>query len=42
MPPRMFWLRIVFAAASGFPVWIWRMKSGISISVGQAVMHGAS
>jgi hypothetical protein len=42
MPPRMFWLRIVFAAASGLPAWIWRMNSGMSIAVGQAVMQGAS
>ncbi len=38
----MFWLRIVRAAASGAPVAIWRMKSGMSIVVGQAAMHGAS
>jgi hypothetical protein len=30
------------AAPSGLPVAIWRMKSGMSISVGQAVMQGAS
>jgi hypothetical protein len=42
MPPRMFWSKIVFAAASGVPVAIWRMKSGMSIEVGQAVMQGAS
>jgi hypothetical protein len=32
----------VRAAAAGCPVAIWRMKSGMSISVGQAVMQGAS
>ena len=42
MPPRMFWLQIVLAAASGVPVAIWRMKSGMSMAVGQAVMQGAS
>ena len=42
IPPMMFWERIVFAAASGVPVAIWRMNSGMSISVGQAVMQGAS
>jgi len=38
----MFWLQIVVAAASGVPVAIWRMKSGMSMDVGQAVMQGAS
>ena len=33
---------IVFAAASGWPVEICRMNSGMSMSVGQAVMQGAS
>lgn len=42
MPPRMFWLRIVFAAASGVPVMICRMKSSTSIEVGQASVQGAS
>ncbi len=34
--------KIVLAAASGVPVEIWRMTSGMSIEVGQAVMQGAS
>jgi hypothetical protein len=34
--------QIVFAATSGIPDWICRMKSGMSISVGQAWMQGAS
>jgi hypothetical protein len=38
----MFWSKIVRAAASGVPVAIWRMNSGMSIAVGQAVMQGAS
>ncbi len=42
MPPRMFCSKMVRAAASGVPVWICRMKSGMSISVGHAAMHGAS
>jgi hypothetical protein len=42
MPPRMFASKIVRAAASGVPVAIWRMKSGMSIAVGQAVTQGAS
>jgi hypothetical protein len=42
MPPRMFCVQIVVAAASGVPVAIWRMNSGMSIDVGQAVMQGAS
>ncbi len=42
MPPRMFWLKIVLAEPSGLPVAISRMKSGMSIVVGQACMHGAS
>jgi hypothetical protein len=29
-------------AASGVPVAIWRMNSGMSMEVGQAVMQGAS
>ena len=42
MPPRMFWSKIVRAAASGTPDWISRMNSGMSIVVGQAVAQGAS
>ena len=42
MPPRMFWPRMVRAAASGTPLMISRMKSGTSIEVGQAAVHGAS
>ena len=38
----MFWAKMVFAAASGVPVTIWRMNSGMSMAVGQAVMQGAS
>jgi hypothetical protein len=38
----MFWAKIVRAAASGVPVAIWRMKRGMSIDVGHAVMQGAS
>ena len=34
--------RIVRAAASGAPVAIWRMNSGMSIEVGQAATQGAS
>jgi len=34
--------RIVIAAASGVPVAIWRMNSGMSMLVGQAVTQGAS
>ena len=42
MPPRMFCSRIVRAAASGTPLAISRMKSGMSIEVGQAATQGAS
>ena len=42
MPPRMFWPRMVRAAASVAPVAISRMNSGMSIEVGQAVTQGAS
>jgi len=38
----MFCVRMVRAAASGPPVAICRMKSGMSIEVGQAAMQGAS
>jgi hypothetical protein len=38
----MFCAKMVFAAASGVPVAIWRMNRGMSIEVGQAVMQGAS
>ncbi len=36
MPPMMLALRIVSAAPSGLPAATWRMKSGMSIEVGQA------
>ena len=42
MPPRMFCDRMVRAAASGTPVEISRMNSGMSMEVGQAVTQGAS
>jgi hypothetical protein len=38
----MFCSKMVFAAPTGLPVWILRMNIGMSIEVGQAVMHGAS
>jgi hypothetical protein len=34
--------RIVLPAPLGLPAWIWRMKSGMSMCVGQACAHGAS
>jgi hypothetical protein len=37
MPPRDIHIKIVFAAASGVPVAIWRI-SGISMSVERTVM----
>jgi len=38
----MFWSKMVLADPSGLPVEICRMKSGMSIEVGHAFMHGAS
>ena len=42
MPPRMFWARMVRAAAFGGAAAISRMNSGMSIEVGQAATQGAS
>jgi hypothetical protein len=42
MAPMMFSLRISSAEPSRFPEPIFRMKLGISMPVGHAVMHGAS
>ena len=39
--PKMFRRRIILAAASGVPVAICRIKSGLSMSGGQATIQGA-
>jgi hypothetical protein len=42
MPPKMLASRIVLPAPPALPVEICRMKSGMSMPVGQAVTQGAS
>lgn len=42
IPPMMLDCRMVTAAPLRLPVWIERMKEGMSMPVGQASTHGAS